>query len=133
MSEIRAPATYRAPHPTAAPASGFSVETPTAGWYRYHLVKGGSPVAIKVWFGPPHDPVTGEELDRSYRWQASCNGELIDLSQVWPMCGRDPIDEAEARYLIGLQAWARQHAPNSPQADPRKKIDLLDPSTPLTF
>jgi hypothetical protein len=126
----RAPATYREGG-DFAPAAGFSVEIPTAGHYRFRLVRGGHPVAIRVWFGPPLDPVTGEELDRSHRWQASCNGAPIDLARVWPFCAREPIDEREAAYLSGLQAWAQENAPLAPQADPTRKIDLLDPSTPI--
>jgi len=26
-------------------------------------------VPVRVWYGPPNDPETGEPLDRSHRWQ----------------------------------------------------------------
>ena len=46
-------------------------DTPIPGFYRMRLRSGGQPVGVRVWFGPPADPVTGEELDRSWRWQAT--------------------------------------------------------------
>jgi hypothetical protein len=121
-NEVRAPADQ---------APGFSVEVPTAGLYRFRLVRGGHPVGIRIWHGPPRDPLTGEELDRGHRWQATANGEPIDLDRVWPRCGREPITQAEHDYLCVIQNWARENAPDSPAADPRKKIDLI--TSPLPF
>jgi hypothetical protein len=129
----RAPLVYADAERAAPVAGGYSVEAPTAGWYRYRLVAGGHPVAIRIWFGAPLDPVTGEELDRSHRWQATANGEAVDLDRVWPACGREPINATESAYLTGLAAWAQEHAPDSPQANPRKRIDLLNADTPLPF
>lgn len=129
----RARSVYADAAPVTAAAAGYSADVPTAGWYRFRLVSGGHPVAVKIWHGPPHDPDTGEELDRGWRWQAQANGEPIDLDRVWPGCAREPIPAAEAEYLLGVAVWARENAPDSPQANPRKKIDLLDSATPLPF
>lgn len=35
----------------------------------------------------------------------------------------EPIDEAEYRHLIALGAWARQHRPSHPAAQPDRPID----------
>lgn len=126
----RAPLTYNERR-DYSPSTGFAVETPTAGHYRYKLVAGGHPVAICIWHGAPLDPVTGEELDRSHRWQATANGDPIDLDRCWPACGREPISPQEADYLTKLSRWARENAPDSPAADPRKKIDLITAPLPL--
>jgi hypothetical protein len=115
----------------AAPAVGFRVEEPTAGFYRYRMVKGGHPVGVRIWFGPPLDPVTGEELDRGHRWQATVNRVLTDLDRVWPGCGREPIDRAEHDHLCALQAWAIENAPDAPQADPRRPINMMTAPLPL--
>jgi hypothetical protein len=122
---------YRQRRASAHAIAGYDASIPNAGWYRYKLRAGGHPVAVRIWFGAPHDPVTGEELDRGWRWQATANGEPIDLDRVWPSCGRDPITECEGRYLAGLQAWATEHAPASPAADPNRRIDLL--TAPMPF
>lgn len=106
-------------------------DVPVAGYYRMKLRRGGMYVAVRIWHGPPHDPVTGEELDRSWRFQATINGEPAELDRVWPSCAGEPITEAEAAYLTNLQAWGREHAPDSPQANPHRKVDLL--SAPISF
>ena len=120
---------YSSPERTGT-GTGYSVEQPTAGWYQISLVRGGPKVGIRIWNGPPKDPVTGEELDRSWRWQAEANGAPIDLDRVWPACGRAPIPEAEYAYLTKMAQWAARHAPDSPAANPRQPIDLLTAPIP---
>lgn len=39
---------------------------------------------IKIWYGPPHDPDTGEEMDRSWRWQCLLDGKEADWYDIWP-------------------------------------------------
>ncbi|QEH79910.1 hypothetical protein EIK56_17935 [Sphingomonas sp. C8-2] len=102
---------YAAPGAARAQATGFDPDAPIPGYYRMRLRSGGVFVAIRIWFGqPPNhehaiDPTTARVLDRSYRWQATANGEIIPLDRVWPQCAADPIDEAEARRLVNLQRW----------------------------
>jgi hypothetical protein len=126
----RGRANYMAP-PTAPSAVGYSVEHPAAGHYRMRLVKGGPAVGVRVWHGPPHDPHTGEEMDRSWRWQAEINGEPADIGFVWPACGREPIPAAEYAYLTEMARWAQRNAPASPAANPRRKIDLIAAPLPI--
>ena len=104
---------------------GVDTETPVAGFYRSKLRSNGHPVGIQIWFGPPHDPDTGEEMDRGHRWQANCNGRYIELDRIWPKCAGSPINHHEYAYLTSLQAWGQEHAPNGPQANPHKPVDLL--------
>ena len=113
--------------------AGFDPDQPVAGFYRIRLRSGAAFAGVYIWHGLPLDPVTGEELDRSPRWQASLNGEAIDLERVWPRCADEPITEANYRHLCRTQQWARENAPDSALADPRKPIDLLSTSTPLPF
>ncbi len=130
----RAPMDYSAPR-AAPPVEAFDpdreADAPVAGFYKTKLSKGGHPVGVRIWFGPPLDPVTGEEMDRSHRWQAHANGRAIDLDRVWPFCGRHQIDEREYRYLAELQTWAERNAPDSPQANPHRRINPL--TAPLPF
>jgi hypothetical protein len=110
---------------------GFDVEKPVPGYYRMKLRSGGVFGVVRIWWGPPADPITGEELDRSYRWQAAFNGELIDLERAWPACARMPATERDYQLAIKRQGWAKQHAPQSAYADPRTPLNPLD--APLTF
>lgn len=129
----RAHVSYAERRPIPRTFVGTNVSEPTAGYYRGRLRSGAVRVGIRVWFGPPLDPVTGEEMDRSWRWQAQANGEYVDLDHVWPVCAGEPISEAEYRALVARSEWAKQHAPDSSYADPRRKRDLLSRSEPLPF
>lgn len=116
---------------TSRSYDGFSTDTPTAGYYRMKLRMGAMPVGIRIWHGPPHDPITGEVMDRSFRWQAEINGCETELEKVWPKCARERIDKAEYDYMSERAKWASENAPNSPQADPYQRIDLM--TAPLPF
>lgn len=105
-------------------------DVPTEGWYRWKLTRGGHPVGVRIFYGQVRDPDTGEPLER-WNWQAEINDEPVDLYRVWPACAREPITEAEYRHLAELESWGRTHAPDGPQANPRRPIDLL--SAPLPF
>lgn len=125
---------YAAGGEGGAVVAGYDATTPTAGFYKMKLRSGGHPVGVRVWFGAPLDPALlpeKVELDRGHRWQALANDRAIDLDRVWPRCGFEPIDEAEYRYLAGLQSWAEANAPDSPQANPHRRIDPL--TSPLLF
>ena len=109
---------------------GISLD-PVEGWYRHKLRSGAVAVGVRIFFGPPCDPDTGEELDRAPRMQAHVNGRYVELDRVWPQCASHPIDEAEYAYLSSLQEWAEQHSPASPEANPRKAVNWL--TAPLSI
>lgn len=115
------------------PERAIDVTEPEPGFFRMKLRGGGVLVGIRIWHGAPRDPVTGDEMDRSWRWQAECNGEPIDFERVWPQCAGDPITEAEYRAYSQRQRWAREKAPKSAYADPGRRLDLLSASNPLPF
>jgi hypothetical protein len=129
----RAAISYSAGGTARADYQGFDPDTPTAGFYRTRLRSGSVYVGVRIWFGPPKDPASGEEMDRAPRWQSEANGRYVELSSVWPGCARDPISASDYAYLASLQTWGEQHAPDSAYADPSRKIDLLSPQTPLPF
>jgi hypothetical protein len=113
---------------------GQPVDQLREGYFRHKLRGGGVYVGIQIAYGPPADPVTGEPLDRSWRWQAFVNGKLVeDLDQVWPACAGDPITFEEYQTYCARQRWAEQHAPDSAYANPRKKIDPLSGRDPMLF
>lgn len=106
-------------------------DQPKAGFFKMQLRSGARPVGVCIWHGAPLDPVTGEELDRSHRWQAMVNDRPIDLDRVWPQCAGEEISLAEYQRLSATEKWARENAPNSSAADPRKKVDWLQDPMPL--
>lgn len=128
----RAPVTYAdAANTMKRVWAGADVTTPEAGFYRFRMRSGGVYGVVRLRYGPPDDPVTGEPLDRSWRWMADFNGELVDLDRVWPACAKMPTTEQEYRRAIARQAWAQEHAPDSAYADPRARHDPL--SAPMPF
>ena len=105
---------------------------PKAGFYRHTLVRGGPPAGVRIWFGPPRDPDTGELMDRSWRWQADVNGTYVELDRVWPQCLREPIAEAEYDFFCAAHRHALAHDPYNPVASPRRRVDW-DTATPPSF
>lgn len=105
------------------------IDAPVAGYYRWRFRRGAPDVGICLWHGPPHEPWTGEEMDRAPRWQATANGKDIDFDRVWPQCAGEPIPEAEYRYLLSRAEWAAENDPNDPFASVREPVDWLN-STP---
>lgn len=126
---------YTAPlaRPALRVVGGVDVSEPVAGYYRYRLRSGGIRGAVRLWFGPPHDPVTGEEMDRGWRWQAEFDGLPVDFDRCWPACAGDPISEAEYWQYLARRKWAEENAPDSAFANPRKRYDPLSSDTPLPF
>lgn len=110
----------------AAGFSGYDPDVPQAGFYRFRLRSGGMMVGVRIWHGAPLDPVTGEELDRSHRWNAAVNGRPIDLERVWPACARNPSNAEEYAFLSAQQDWGERHAPDAPQADPTRRVDPIN-------
>lgn len=107
----------------------ISAEQPERGLYKIRLRGGGMWVPVLIWYGQPADPVTGELMDRSLRWQAKIyGGDYIELDRVWPACAKYPIDEAEAQYLKSLRQWGADNG-HAAMADPTKKLDPL--ATPV--
>lgn len=114
------------------PVTGISAVEPVAGLYRLRLRSGAVYSAIRIWHGQPLDPVTGEEMDRSPRWCALANGEpVMFFDRIWPACTAEPIDRQEYDYLIATYEWGKTNAPDSPQANPHRKVNLL--TAPLPF
>jgi hypothetical protein len=110
-----------------------SIDQPVAGFFRHKLNGRGVAGGVRIWFGPPLDPVTGEVLDRSWRWQAQFNGDAVDFDEVWPRCTGEPISAEDYQRYIARQAWAQEKAPNSAYADPRRRHDPLSTKSPLPF
>lgn len=109
------------------------VTKPTEGFYRFKARSGAVYGGMHIFYGPPRDPITGEEMDRSWRWQAEFNGEPFDFDRAWPVCAGNPITEVEYRTYCARQEWARQHAPDSAYAETGKRLDPLSTANPLPF
>lgn len=106
---------------------GFDPDTPVEGFYRMRMRKGAPMSAIRLWYGQPSDPVTGEPLDRSPRWQASINNIECEWEQVWPRCAREPVSQADHDRIA---AEFRTMDSDSAFYDPQRPIGLLRATPP---
>lgn len=99
-------------------------------------------IPFRIWFGAPRDPETGEELDRSHRWQVEIAGELFDepltfgpikfseLGDFWPAIAVEPITADEYRFRIERAAWSRVHDPDDALATPGGRINAMTATLP---
>ena len=97
---------------------------PVVGIWRVRLVKNGPFVPAKIWDeaerGEDGGLLEDEKLfciiDGSYQEPENW-AERLNLYGI-------PIDEAEFQHLSNVSAWAKEHAPDQPEAAPREAIDL---------
>lgn len=100
-------------------------------------------IPVRIWFGAPRDPETGEELDRSHRWQIQVGFRLLedeplsiggirvdDITDIWPRVARDPIDEVDYRYRLERAEWAVNNDENDPFSQLGGRIDPMTCSLP---
>ena len=99
-------------------------------------------IPVRIWFGPPLDPETREEMDRSPRWQIEIAGTLFDepltignvpfndLSDFWPAIANEPITAQEYRFRLEMAAWAQTHDPDNALASPGGRISPMTATLP---
>ena len=110
------------------------------GYYLVALhMAGRVSIPVRVWFGAPVDAETGDELDRSPRWQIQIGFQLLedeplriggiwfrDLSDVWPTCQKNPIDAVDWQYRLARAEWAT----DNDEADSYSQLGgRIDPMT----
>ena len=105
------------------------IDQPVPGFYRMKRTKGGVWVPVLIW-RPCRCTIGGEE---DHAWRPECDRypplralidsqESVDPLPLWTWL--HPIAESEYRFLVDDHAWARQNAPNLPEADPKQAVDL---------
>lgn len=107
----------------------LDIETPPLGFYRCQLVKDGPYVGVKIWFGPPNDPVTGEPLDRSPRFQADVNGRHYALELIWP--NRLGEEISRQQYLALCAEHQRGAHSEAGGVDVHRRVNPLTVNLPI--
>lgn len=95
-------------------------------------------IPVRVWFGPPADPQTGEILDRPWRWHMQIGLTLLDdepisvggiyfseFSEIWPGCAKHEIDREDYEYRIARASWASDWDPEDPHGEVGGRIDPM--------
>ncbi len=103
-------------------------------FYKIRLAKGSVWSALKVWFGPPVDPINEQPMwDRSPIWRAFLNGEHVPIEDIMtemdgvtglPTIKGDACTEEDYLFYLRDHLWAKANKPDDPAANPRQKIDL---------
>lgn len=105
------------------PSKGFTVaDTPQCGFFKVRLVKGGPWVGARIWREAQREPVLGA-LTGNDILRCEIGETLADPLHHWESMIRNPIQESDYRYLIETARWAREHAPDEPEANPMAPID----------
>ncbi len=106
-----------------------AIASPEPGFFRMKLTRGGIFVAAIIWrpCRIESNPETFQAVDRWPHLEAEIDGKPADVDRVWTSGRRIPI--AEYQFLKADRAWAREWAPQSPEANPRVAIDF-DTLTP---
>lgn len=100
---------------------GRSLDNMTPGFYKMSLAKGAPDVGAIIFLPCPMDPFYGFPMDRPRHLCAMINGREVDVWQIGTRAA-ERITQAEYEYLIADRAWAKQHAPDTPEANPYKAI-----------
>ena len=104
------------------------IDRPSPGTYRMKRTKGGIWVPVLIWRpcvctigGELHDWT--EDCDRFPQLRALVDGwEDMDPQPIWTWC--HPIEQAEYEFLVADHGWARSHAQDLPEANPRQAVNL---------
>lgn len=101
------------------------------GKYAVTLARGAVEVGAEVRFGATPDPhfPDNDMSERSSYWSLWVDDgglrcvEGPSPTVAWEKTGR-PISDEEFAWLIEDRAWARSYAPDSPEANPRRVVDV---------
>lgn len=106
---------------------------PEPGYFVVRLVKRGPLVPAIIWRPCPlilpellSDTPAPEDwcrpTERGRPLRARIGEEEVSPNVVWERGRRVP--EAEYAYRAALGAWAKQHAPAAPEANPAERVDM---------
>lgn len=111
----------------------YDPNTPTAGFYKTRLSKGGPFCAVRIW-RPCCCTINGTDDNLVHEWSETCdrhgplsvllNDEEVSLDRVWPHCARWPISEEYYHHMLAVRAWALG-VPGAPEAKPYQPIDPM--------
>lgn len=98
----------------------ITANQPQSGFFRRKLIKDGPYVPARIW------------IDRTTRAiLCEVDGQPADPLDQWTFLAGRPVSEADFRFMVAHAAWARQHSPTSPNANPDQPIDPI--TSPLPF
>ena len=111
--------------PARPSAPGRAMDRPECGYWLTRMVRNGPYVCAAILRlqtrSEPDNP--SNLMDRSPFMCAFLNGDPVDISTVWLRRGT-PITGTEYAHRLRVSRRALQHAPDSPEANPKTPVDL---------
>lgn len=110
--------------------------TPRPGYWAARLAKNAPEIGIAIlWEVTPDPYVPQNSMDRSPVVTGYINGKEVDCANWSPdhrlnTMRRRPITKAEYDWLLADRRWATAHEPESPEANPFRKIEKVKASPP---
>lgn len=108
-----------------APRAVADIGRPVPGIYRLRLSKGAPWSAVRIWDEAERCPETGELMEDE-RFRCLVNGRDVNPDHYAERvnCFGERIDDREYAYLLSVNGWAVEHAPETPEASPTERVDL---------
>ena len=102
---------------------GRTLQNMDPGFYKLSLAKGAPDVGALIYTPCPIEmnPEFWNHLDRPQHLCAMINGQDVDIWRVGERAAVR-ISQAEYDWLIADRAWAAEHDPGSPEAQPYKAV-----------
>lgn len=95
---------------------------PQDGYFKTRMVRGGGWVPARIWREEEKDFITGQ-LTGFDVVKCEVNGKPRNPLREWVQLARFPITKGDFDYRVAAGGWAKQHDPNSSEANPHKVID----------
>lgn len=103
-------------------------DEPECGWFKAIIRRDAAAVPAKIWLKSVVDD--DGELVEDEILLCEVGDTPVDAVEAWPKLCTRPISRAEYLYLMSVRTWARQSAPDQPQARDGRPIDWLTVKVP---
>lgn len=102
----------------------IDINEPQPGHYRRRLVRNGAWVPAKIWrvYGEV-DKESGHKMADDVL-HCLVDGRPRNPYTEWLWLAKEPIKEAEYRFMVADEIHAKEHRPDDPKAHPGKPADL---------
>lgn len=107
----------------------YQLNRPEPGTYRIRRAKGAVWVPVLIYrpcactINGPDEHLWQDDCDRYPPLTALVDGwEEVAPMSVWNNCR--PISRADYDHMVATHAWAREHSPDHPDANPTRPVNL---------
>lgn len=101
---------------------------PQCGYFLAKVRRFAVPVPAKIYVQSVVDD--DGELTEPELFKCELGDEEYDPVEAWPKLCIRPISRVDYAYLMSVRTWARQSAPDQPQAKTGRKIDWMTVQLP---